>query len=132
MKNYTVYVGLDVSFKTIDVSLAIAGRNGEVRRFGDIPYDMGAVGKLARNLVSKGHRPSFVYEAGPWGFELCRFLTSKGFDCRVVGPSMIPKKSGDKVKTDPRDSRMLASDLIGFIWAMYNLVLETEPIVLES
>jgi len=55
MKNYTVNVGLDGSLKTIHVSLAIAGRNGEVRRFGDIPYDLGAVGKLpgihTRHLV---------------------------------------------------------------------------------
>ena len=33
-----------------------------------------------------------------------RHLTSKGFDCMVVAPSMIPKKSGDRIKTDHRDA----------------------------
>jgi transposase len=49
-----------------------------------------------------------VYEAGPCGFGIHRHLTSRGEDCVVVSPSMIPKRSGDRVKTDRRDSQMLA------------------------
>ena len=49
-----------------------------------------------------------VYEAGPCGFPLYRHLRSKGVDCVVVSPTMIPKRSGERVKTDRRDSLMLA------------------------
>jgi transposase len=49
-----------------------------------------------------------VYEAGPCGFGIHRHLTARGEDCVVVSPSMIPKRSGDRIKTDRRDSQMLA------------------------
>ena len=50
----------------------------------------------------------FAYEAGPCGYGLYRDLTGQGFDCQVVAPSLIPKKPGDKVKTDRRDAVELA------------------------
>ncbi len=46
----------------------------------------------------------FVYEAGPCGYWLYRHLTRKGFACHVVAPSLIPRKPGDRVKTDRRDA----------------------------
>ena len=50
----------------------------------------------------------FAYEAGPCGYGLHRFLTGKGFECRVVAPSLIPKRPGDRVKTDRRDAMEIA------------------------
>jgi transposase len=50
----------------------------------------------------------FIYEAGPWGSWLYRYLTQKGYDCWVVAPSLIPKKAGDRVKTDRRAAVQLA------------------------
>jgi transposase len=50
----------------------------------------------------------FVYEAGPCGYGLYRYLTGKGFGCHVVAPSLIPRKAGDRVKTDRRDAMTLA------------------------
>jgi hypothetical protein len=50
----------------------------------------------------------FVYEAGPCGYEIYRSLTKLGFDCIVVAPSLIPKKSGDRIKNDRRDALNLA------------------------
>ena len=50
----------------------------------------------------------FVYEAGPCGYWLYRSLTQKGYVCWVVAPSLIPKKPGDRVKTDRRDAMQLA------------------------
>lgn len=52
--------------------------------------------------------PSFCYEAGPCGYGIHRHLTKLGFDCAVVSPSMIPRKSGDRIKIDRRDAEMLA------------------------
>ncbi|HYN24630.1 MAG TPA: hypothetical protein VES69_06245 [Pyrinomonadaceae bacterium] len=61
-----------------------------------------------RKLVSTGKELRFVYEAGPCGYHLYRQLTSKGLECKVVAPSMVPKKSGERVKTDRRDAVNLA------------------------
>jgi transposase len=61
-----------------------------------------------RKLQSKAKHLVFVYEAGPCGYWLYRYLTQKGYDCWVVAPSLIPKKAGDRVKTDRRDAVQLA------------------------
>jgi transposase len=66
------------------------------------------IDKLVRKLQSKGHALVFVYEAGPCGYWLYRYLTKKGLPCWVVAPSLIPKKAGDRVKTDRRDAAQLA------------------------
>ena len=50
----------------------------------------------------------FAYEAGPCGYWMYRFITSLGHCCYVIAPSLIPKKPGDKVKTDKRDALRLA------------------------
>jgi transposase len=59
-------------------------------------------------LGKGGRRLSFCYEAGPCGYGLHRLLTGRGHSCIVVAPSLIPMKSGDRVKTDRRDPVMLA------------------------
>ncbi|MEW5984115.1 MAG: transposase [Acidobacteriota bacterium] len=64
--------------------------------------------KLLRRL--RGHTADLVvaYEAGPCGYGLYRTLTAKGVPCQVVAPALIPKKPGDRVKTDRRDAVQLA------------------------
>jgi transposase len=64
--------------------------------------------KMAARLGKGGRRLSFCYEAGPCGYGLHRLLTGRGHGCVVVAPSLIPMKSGDRVKTDRRDAMMLA------------------------
>ena len=60
------------------------------------------IDKLIRKLQAKGAQLVFVYEAGPCGYWLYRYLTRKGLACHVVAPSLIPRKPGDRVKTDRR------------------------------
>jgi transposase len=48
------------------------------------------------------------YEASGFGFVLHRKIRSWGFECDVIAPSLIPKRPGDRVKTDPRDALELA------------------------
>lgn len=103
-----LFVGLDVHKD----SIAIAHAQGQSA---DPPVFVGAIGprqadldKLIRRLESKTPALAFAYEAGPCGYGLHRYLTSRGFRCDVVAPSLIPKKPGDKVKTDRRDAVDLA------------------------
>ncbi len=115
-----VYVGLDVHADTIAVALADEGRAGEVRFYGTIPNSADSVLQLTKRLSAKGRTANFCYEAGPCGYGLYRHLTRLGFECAVVAPAMIPRKAGDRVKTDRRDAEMLArlwrADKLTPIW----------------
>nr|WP_306601168.1 IS110 family transposase [Geothrix sp. 21YS21S-2] len=101
------YVGLDVHKETIAVSVAEA-HEGEVRYVGEIANTPEAVVKLVRQLRKDGATLSFCYEAGPCGYILYRQLLALRLECQVVAPSLIPRKPGDRVKTDRRDSLTLA------------------------
>ncbi len=107
MNEYTMYVGLDVHKESIDVALAPGGL-GEVRSYGKVAGDLGAFDKVVHKLRSRYQKLNFVYEAGPCGYALYRHLSKKGIRCAVVAPSMIPKKTGDRIKTDRRDAINLA------------------------
>lgn len=106
--NTVKFIGLDVHKKTITIAIADQGRQHKPRVYGAIANDLDAVDKFCRKMVSTASRLYFVYEAGPCGYGLYRHLTAKGFDCMVAAPSLIPKKSGDRVKTDRRDAAKLA------------------------
>jgi transposase len=103
-----VYVAFDTSKLHNAVAIAEAGRAGEVRYFGEIENSAAATAKLVRKLAGKYARLTFCYEAGPTGYGLYRQIKSLGHDCIVVAPSLIPKKAGDRVKTNRRDALGLA------------------------
>jgi len=107
-KTTTFFVGLDVHKDSIAVAHAEAQRTDPPHFVGTIGTRQADIDKLIRRLQSKAAHPVFVYEAGPCGYGLQRYLTRKGFECQVVAPSLIPKRPGDKVKTDRRDATELA------------------------
>ncbi len=104
----TVYVGMDVHADTIAVAVADEGRDGEIRFYGTIRNTGDSLLRLTKRLSGAGSAPVFCYEAGPCGYGIHRLLQKLGFDCAVVAPAMIPRKAGDRVKTDRRDAEMLA------------------------
>ena len=108
MRKSITYVGLDVHKDTIAVALAEAGRGGEVCEYGKIANTRTAIATLAVKLSRGGSELRFCYEAGPCGYGIQRQLTLAGHGCVVVAPSLIPRKPGDRVKTDRRDAVNLA------------------------
>jgi transposase len=104
----TLYVGLDVHKDSIAVAYAPEQPGSEPIYLGPVGTLKGDVDKLVRRLHSKAPRLLFVYEAGPCGYWLYRYLQKKGQECMVVAPSLIPRKPGDRVKTDRRDAVQLA------------------------
>lgn len=105
MSNCTRYLGLDVHAETI--TAAIAEGRGQIRSLGKFPNRPEAVRKLVEKLGG-GKNLKVCYEAGPTGYALYWQLAKLGVDCEVIAPSLIPKKAGDKVKTDCRDAEKLA------------------------
>ena len=108
MADRITYVGLDVHKDSIVVAVAEGGLRGEVREYGRIANTAGALDRLMRTLGGAGVGLRFCYEAGPCGYGIQRHLSAHGHECIVVAPSLIPKRAGDRVKTDRRDAASLA------------------------
>src|SRR3984893_8807979 len=108
MEKLITYIGLDVHKNTIAVAVAEAGLRKEVRDYGTIANTPATLKKLIAKLACTGHELRFCYEAGPCGYGIQRQIAAAGHECIVVAPSLIPKKPGDRVKTDRRDAINLA------------------------
>src|SRR6266852_2747749 len=99
------FVGLDVHAETI--AIAVVESDGDVRPLGVIPNRPESIRKLVKKL-GPAEQLRVCYEAGPTGYVLYWQLSALGVKCEVVAPSLVPVKSGDRVKTDRRDATKLA------------------------
>ena len=115
-----IHVGLDVHKDTVVVAVARRTLDSDDLVVEDRGDFKNRPASLKRWLAALTHEYDgtlhFVYEAGPCGFVMWRQLRGWGHACEVVAPSLIPKKSGDRVKTDRRDARELAKlSLLGYL-----------------
>lgn len=64
--------------------------------------------RFVKRIVRETGPARCCYEAGPCGFELQRAMTAEGIACEVIAPALIPRRAGDRIKTDRRDASQLA------------------------
>ena len=137
------FVAFDTSKLRNAVAIADAGWTGEIRFLGEIDNTPAATAKLARKLADKYARLTFCYEAGPTGYGVYRQITGLGHECMVCAPSLIPKKPGDRVKTNRRDAvslvKLLRAGELTAVWvpdrhheAMRDLTRAREAAVMDS
>ena len=109
-KHSMLFIGLDTHKEFNEVAYIEEHRGAQPVHLGRVSSSKVAVQKLVRQFESKysGATLHFVYEAGPCGYWIYRLITSLGHCCYVVAPSLIPKKPGEKIKTDKRDALKLA------------------------
>lgn len=109
-KHSILFIGLDTHKEFNEVAYIEEHRGAQPVHLGRFSSSKVAVQKLVRQFESKypGATLHFVYEAGPCGYWIYRLITSLGHCCYVVAPSLIPKKPGEKIKTDKRDALKLA------------------------
>jgi len=106
MQDCITWIGMDVHKESIVVT-AVGNDPERIRARFELSNTDKGINRLVAKIQEFGN-VRCVYEAGPCGYGLHRYLTGQGFTCQVVAPSLIPKKPGDKVKTDRRDSLSLA------------------------
>ena len=109
MGEYTeAFVGIDAAKARNAIAVAEGGRGGEVRYLGEVDASEQAMRRLVARIAAKYDRVHFCYEAGPTGYGLYRLIIGLGYECTVVAPSLVPRKPGDRVKTNRRDAVALA------------------------
>src|ERR671920_473655 len=102
------FVGIDAAKARNAIAVAEGGRGGEVRYLGEVDASEPGMRRVVARIAAKYDRVHFCYEAGPTGYGLHRLITGLGHACTVVAPSLIPRKPGDRVKTNRRDAVALA------------------------
>ncbi|MBP2568553.1 transposase [Agrobacterium tumefaciens] len=121
MKHCTeVFIGINVSKARNAIAVADGECGGEVRYLGEVDASVENMRRFVKRLAANYHRLHFCCEAGPAGYGLPRLITELGCDCIVVAPPLIPKKPGDRVKTNRRDAislaKLLRADELTGVW----------------
>lgn len=111
----TIYIGLDVHKEKTSIAILESQRDAEPRLYGEINTTQHAIERAMRRIAKQQERAlselHVCYEASGCGFWIARRLLQMGVRCEVIAPSLIPTRSGDKVKTDKRDAMKLAKSL---------------------
>src|SRR5262245_5605487 len=106
MENAITFVALDAHKLENQVALLLPGESKPVEW--DCANERTAVRRMVRRVLRQATgEVRFCYEAGPCGYALQRWIREAGAECAVVAPSLVPRKPGDRVKTNRRDARKL-------------------------
>ena len=106
MKQVTTYVGVDAHKKDLFIAMLVGDRAAPVTW--QVANEPQAVRRLVRKLEREAPGPVRVcYEAGPCGYALQRQMTTTRVACQVIAPALIPRKPGERIKTNQRDARKL-------------------------
>ena len=107
MKQVTTYVGIDAHKKDLFIAMLIGNQTTPVTW--QLANEAQAVRRLVRKLEREAPGPvQMCYEAGPCGYALQRQVTTARVTCQVIAPALIPRKPGERIKTNRRDARKLA------------------------
>ena len=128
MKNITTYVGVNAHKKDLFMAMLVGDERTPVTW--QLPNEPNAVRRLVRKLEREAPGPVQVcYEAGPCGYALQRQVTTARVRCQVIAPALIPRKPGDRIKTNRRDARKLAELLrAGLLTAVRPPTLDEEAV----
>ena len=102
------FVAFDTAKLKHAVALAVGGRLGEFRFIGEIANEPATIERVIKKLSARYSKLQVCFEAGPTGYGLYRQIRGLGHDCLVVAPALIPRRSGERVKTNRRDAMTLA------------------------
>jgi transposase len=107
VKHVTTYVGIDAHKKDLFIAMLVGSHGTPVTW--QLANEPNAVRRLVRKLKREAPGPvRACYEAGPCGYALQRQLTTPRVSCQVIAPALVPRKPGDRIKTNRRDARKLA------------------------
>jgi transposase len=128
MKEYTTYVALDTHKKEHRVAMQL-GAEEQIQSW-TVPNRMKELKRMVKRIQKQSRgRIEFCYEAGPCGFDLQRKLVSLGVECRVIAPSLVPRKAGERIKTDRRDAlKLLEYQRAGLLTDVYPPSAEHEAV----
>lgn len=101
------FVGIDLHADSLFLAIARQGREA-VGRIDRLPNDPSRIKRWFQKVLKEGPVQA-CYEAGPCGYTLQRLLTKWGIPCEVIAPTLIPRKPGDRRKTDRRDAAKLST-----------------------
>jgi transposase len=102
------FVAFDTAKLKHAVAIAEGGRRGEIRFLGEIANQPATIARLITKLASRYGKLQACFEAGPTGYGLYRHIRGLGHECMVVAPALVPRRSGERVKTNRRDAMTLA------------------------
>ena len=108
MEKRITFVGMDAHKVAIKLAVLLPGQTKPVEW--QLANEKAAVRRMLKQVqrLALDSQVRFCYEAGPCGYALQRWIQEAGLVCVVVAPSLIPRKPGDRIKTDRRDARKLA------------------------
>ncbi|TIU11845.1 MAG: IS110 family transposase, partial [Mesorhizobium sp.] len=114
------FVGIDVAKLKNAIAIAEAGREGEVRFFGEVDASATSMRRVIGRIASRLITCISAMRLGRPGTAFIAWIRSLGHECTVVAPSSIPKKPGDRVKTNRRDAislaRLLRASELTAVW----------------